>query len=247
MTRARGSTPRSSPHSRRGNGSTNGHDLGLRNQIQAILYIDHQSLTRYCVSEQLALHLPEASVETASTISDVSKEDVQARRFTLAILRTHAIGEDELAHELASLGEAAPGLPIILFSDIDDADQIAKAFELGIRGYIPTSLPIEQAVEAIRFVSTGGCFVPHNILSHLTRRESSTSKKAGSVNGFTHRQLQVLERLCQGKQNKAIAYDLNMCESTVKVHIRHIMKKLKAHNRTEVAFLMRSCLQDGPG
>jgi DNA-binding NarL/FixJ family response regulator len=46
-----------------------------------------------------------------------------------------------------------------------------------------------------------------------------------------------LERLKQGKQNKIIAYELSMCESTVKVHIRHIMKKLKARNRTQVVLL----------
>jgi hypothetical protein len=42
--------------------------------------------------------------------------------------------------------------------------------------------------------------------------------------------------LREGKANKIIAYELNMCESTVKVHVRNIMKKLKARNRTEVAF-----------
>ena len=54
---------------------------------------------------------------------------------------------------------------------------------------------------------------------------------------FSQRQVQVLEGLKQGKQNKIIAYELNMCESTVKVHIRHIMKKLKARNRTQVVLL----------
>jgi DNA-binding NarL/FixJ family response regulator len=46
-----------------------------------------------------------------------------------------------------------------------------------------------------------------------------------------------LERLRQGKQNKMIAYELGMCESTVKVHIRHIMRKLNARNRTQVVLL----------
>jgi hypothetical protein len=48
----------------------------------------------------------------------------------------------------------------------------------------------------------------------------------------------VVESLRQGKPNKIIAYELNLCESTVKVHVRNIMKKLRAKNRTEVAFLM---------
>jgi DNA-binding NarL/FixJ family response regulator len=57
---------------------------------------------------------------------------------------------------------------------------------------------------------------------------------------FSPRQLQVLELLQQGKQNKIIAYELGMCESTVKVHIRHIMRKLNARNRTQVVLLTNS-------
>ena len=55
----------------------------------------------------------------------------------------------------------------------------------------------------------------------------------------------MLQRLWQGKQNKTIAYDLDMCESTVKVHIRHIMKKLNARNRTQVVLLTRSLNESG--
>jgi DNA-binding NarL/FixJ family response regulator len=53
---------------------------------------------------------------------------------------------------------------------------------------------------------------------------------------FTSRQAVVAEELRQGKANKIIAYDLSMCENTVKVHVRNIMKKLRAANRTEAAF-----------
>ena len=59
---------------------------------------------------------------------------------------------------------------------------------------------------------------------------------------LTGRQLQVVEAIRQGKPNKVIAYELNMCESTVKVHVRAIMKKLKARNRTEVAYLYPSSM-----
>ena len=47
-----------------------------------------------------------------------------------------------------------------------------------------------------------------------------------------------MEALRRGKPNKIIAYELNMCESTVKVHIRNIMKRLKAKNRTEAAYIL---------
>jgi DNA-binding NarL/FixJ family response regulator len=53
---------------------------------------------------------------------------------------------------------------------------------------------------------------------------------------FTARQAEVVEALRRGKANKIIAYELKLRESTVKVHIRNIMKKVKATNRTEVAY-----------
>ena len=55
---------------------------------------------------------------------------------------------------------------------------------------------------------------------------------------FTARQNDVAEALRHGKANKVIAYELNMCESTVKVHIRNIMRKLNATNRTEAVYKM---------
>ena len=55
---------------------------------------------------------------------------------------------------------------------------------------------------------------------------------------FTARQAAVIDALRQGKPNKIIAYELKMRESTVKVHVRNIMKKLNATNRTQVAYLV---------
>jgi DNA-binding NarL/FixJ family response regulator len=62
---------------------------------------------------------------------------------------------------------------------------------------------------------------------------------------FTDRQFAVIEKLREGKANKIIAHELNMRESTVKVHIRNIMRKLRATNRTQVAYLYQTMLDDG--
>ena len=63
---------------------------------------------------------------------------------------------------------------------------------------------------------------------------------------FTTRQAAVVEAVRQGKANKIIAYELNMRESTVKVHVRNIMKKLKAGNRTEVAYIASKLIAGTP-
>jgi DNA-binding NarL/FixJ family response regulator len=63
------------------------------------------------------------------------------------------------------------------------------------------------------------------------------NKNDGSAHAFTPRQMEVLKCLWQGKRNKAIADELHMRESTVKVHVGRIMLKLHAHNRTQVVSL----------
>ena len=65
----------------------------------------------------------------------------------------------------------------------------------------------------------------------------STTDQIPEEHVFSPRQLSVARALRKGTPNKIIAYELNMCESTVKVHVRNIMKKLKAKNRTEIAYL----------
>jgi DNA-binding NarL/FixJ family response regulator len=211
-----------------------------------IVYIDHQSLTRECVGQQLATLLPGVVVVIAAGVEDIPKEAIEASKSSVCILNKHGtpIGDLELAGQLLLLTDLAPSSPIVVLSDIDEADDIVKAFALGIRGYIPINLPIKQAAEAIRLVGAGGSYVPSSILSQSMQRSATLSnaerKEHHCAERFSRRQMDVLRRLWQGKQNKTIAHDLHMCESTVKVHIRHIMKKLHARNRTHVVMLTQS-------
>ena len=92
----------------------------------------------------------------------------------------------------------------------------------------------------MRLVHADGVLVPESCLHSLPERTDSAAQRATL---FTHRQLQVVEAIRQGKPNKIIAYELSMCESTVKVHVRTIMKKLQARNRTQVAYLYSSAVE----
>ena len=69
---------------------------------------------------------------------------------------------------------------------------------------------------------------------------SATPARQASI--FTTRQAEVVEALRRGKANKIIAYELKMQESTVKVHVRNVMRKLKAKNRTEVVYKVNELL-----
>ena len=108
------------------------------------------------------------------------------------------------------------------------------------RADIPTNVHLELAAQAIRLVHAGGTFVP--VETFLSARMASPAGVAqvaedlGRV--FTRRQLAVAELLRKGQSNKEIAKALTMEESTVKVHVRAIMRKLNAKNRTQVGFII---------
>ena len=78
-------------------------------------------------------------------------------------------------------------------------------------------------------------------MRHLLDSSNSTARPLAGI--FTDRQVEVVEALRRGKANKIIAYELNLRESTVKVHVRNIMKKVKATNRTEVVFKLNDLCQ----
>ncbi|WP_324565368.1 response regulator transcription factor [Amaricoccus sp.] len=130
-------------------------------------------------------------------------------------------------------------VPVVVQSNDRPGHQVLELLKIGVHGFIPTSVSTEVAVQVLRLVCAGGTFVPSNCL--LPDKTQGASDSSGFLTG---RQIQVVEAIRQGKPNKIIAYELNMCESTVKVHVRAIMKKLKARNRTEVAYLYSSSIGD---
>ena len=132
-------------------------------------------------------------------------------------------------------------VPIVVQSNDRPGHQVLELLKIGVHGFIPTSVSTDVAVQVLRLVCVGGTFVPSSCLHSLPDKAQGASDGAGFLTG---RQLQVVEAIRQGKPNKIIAYELNMCESTVKVHVRAIMKKLKARNRTEVAYLFSSSISD---
>jgi DNA-binding NarL/FixJ family response regulator len=207
----------------------------VRNSVISIGVIDEHSFTRECIIRWL-----QEVGDGVDTVSFGAYEDClqSARNLDLILYHAHERSgdhhnEDERLAPLKKLLEIAP---VIILSAVDSPDSILDAFENGARGYIPTaSTTLELAREIIRLVRAGGTFVPPSSLSLRRTDRQTPHPRAITTNQFTPRQIAVLNHLKLGKANKTIAHALEMSESTVKVHIRNIMKKMKATNRTEVA------------
>src|SRR5262249_31244603 len=150
----------------------------------------------------------------------------------------------ETRRTLRHVAQVLPGIPIVVLSDGEEFDNILSILRSGTRGYISTAMTLDVAIEALWLVQAGGQFLPATCVTGLG---DSAPESAGRIRPriFTARQAAVVKALCQGKANKTIAYELKMKESTVKVHVRNIMKKLKAKNRTEVAYITNRLLANG--
>jgi DNA-binding NarL/FixJ family response regulator len=220
-------------------------EVGAAEVAATIVVIDKRALLRECFARclQVASKHTVVSFPTVDSWLDVCDG-------TLASLILLCIAgkpnDPETQRDITRLCQKANRQPMILLSDVEDPDQIADAICRGARGYIPTSVPLEVVIEIMRLVRAGGDFVPASSFIAARRSNNSATDSRHSGSGlFTARQAAVVEALRRGKANKIIAYELNMRESTVKVHIRNIMKKLKARNRTEVAFMANEIMQNG--
>lgn len=200
-----------------------------------IVIIHECNIFRDCFARCLKIAYPRNQFLDFASVADwISAQDQHTQSPEVILVyfnsRNPVAGNDLLAIEAAS-GE----VPIIAMSDDDTKQLVERVIKDGARGFFPTSLPFHIVVEAMRLVLAGGTFIPVSSLDNHVGAEASARSE-----GLTQRQTMVVDALCQGLANKQIAYQLGMSEHTVKVHIRHIMRKLNAKNRTEVAMRARS-------
>jgi DNA-binding NarL/FixJ family response regulator len=212
-----------------------------------IAVIDDRVLLRECFARSLVMIQDDLAIRHFSALEDFAVAAAEPdTRIGLALMcvEWRKSRSAEYLRQIAHTAAAFPKIEIILMSDIDDFNEIMSVMESGARGYIPTSVRLEVALRAMHLVKAGGAYIPASVLlwSNQIIKEMSQAPKHRTDTDFTPRQLAVAEALRRGKANKLIAYELNMCESTVKVHIRSIMKKLKAKNRTEVSFIMNKLM-----
>lgn len=205
---------------------------------RSLLIIDNRALDRQCLAQCISAHKIDMDVVAFGSMEEWKRKrhDYPPLAAILLNVGGRKIVEPAISEEIKRLA-AEFDAPLIVLADTDDLAQIMKALECGAKGYIPSSVSIDVCIEAIALSLAGGIFVPASSVFAMRQVLETGSPVARPLAGmFTARQAEVVEALRRGKANKIIAYELNLRESTVKVHIRNIMKKVKATNRTEVAY-----------
>ena len=118
-----------------------------------------------------------------------------------------------------------PEARVIMLTTFEGDVEIQRALEAGARGYLLKSMPPKELVEVIRQVHAGKKRIPPQLAAQLAEHLSDED--------LTVREVEVLSQIAGGNRNRDIAEKLFITEETVKVHIKHIMEKLGASDRTQ--------------
>ncbi len=195
-----------------------------------VVVIEHRALIRECLNRCIGEGLGYRVISYSDI--DSWREGPLEPHVSVIII---SVGENE--QELFRAVERSENaVPVIALFDAMDTSSIRSALRAGVRGCLSTTTGLDVALEVVKLVLAGGVYVPADaFLSPQQAREDD--RRASHERSFSARESAVLNAIRKGKPNKLIAFELNMSESTVKVHVHNIMKKLGAKNRTEVAVM----------
>jgi DNA-binding NarL/FixJ family response regulator len=142
---------------------------------------------------------------------------------------------------LGAVKAAYPASNIAVISGGEDRENVLKSISAGLSGYIPKSLSDDEIAKALEMMLRGYIFVPTFMATTAEtqlpsrRTERATPVHAAPLEELTPRQRDVLHYIVQGRSNKEIARELDIAEGTVKIHLAALFVHFGAHNRTELA------------
>jgi DNA-binding NarL/FixJ family response regulator len=157
---------------------------------------------------------------------------------------------------LGALVRDFPSVPVVVLSGSGHSRYQVEAVRRGARGYIVKNQPLSVLAQIIQIVRDGGTYVSTSVLESgsgtmepaadstpgLPAAEAAPAgneETTARLAKLTDRELQILGCLARGASNKQIARELGITDTTVKVHLRMIFKKLGVSNRTQAAFFAR--------
>ena len=203
-----------------------------------ILVADNHTLFREGFSRQLQRFEALTELQEVIDYASITRLAEQKKTFDLLFIDKDVLGAD-WKEKLQSLKTVFPQSRLVMMSESEDQNDIIDAFDLGATGYITKLSPDSLIINALHLIMDGNSYVPPAVLKGLKK----TVRASGEGRILTHtlpngknltfRQSQVLQHLSNGLSNKQIAYEMNVSEATVKLHINALLRHLHVENRTK--------------
>lgn len=201
----------------------------------SVAWIDSARLTRECLVTALVLSQPQFRVQGFESLEECLRLNEASPH--LVVCYSHAEGDVDIGL-VEALHKAYPGARIVVLSDAVTLPPpvVRNLLALGVAGFILTRRTgLQMMISAISLVCSGGTFVPRDFLFMDGQPTAALMPRKPEDSRLTQREHAVLNLIRLGNPNKMVADALGMSASTVKVHVRNIMQKMGAANRTQVA------------
>jgi two-component system, NarL family, nitrate/nitrite response regulator NarL len=208
--------------------------------------IDQSRLRRDCLKLALGQQPRRWRVTDVPVAADLVRLVRDGESFAVILLGASTCGHIDLV-DLALLAAAVPHIPILVTADCDDPERAHAILRSGARGFLPMNLSLKVLVAALERIRAGGTYVPLELTAPAPLDAGRKVSSRSPWQELTRRQRDVLALISEGKPNKLIADALTMSESTVKAHVKQIIKRLHVANRTQAALLATRPSRSGYG
>ena len=209
-----------------------------------ILVVDDHTLFRRGITALLAR---EAMFEVIADAADAAEAQRRARELQpdLILLDNHLPGVTG-ADALPALREAAPAARVLMLTVSEDEEDLAKALRNGACGYLLKTMEGDALTRAIVRVMRGESVVADEMTGKLvaayrhaaaTPLQADYSPPISPVASLSPREQEILRGIARGASNKVIARELGIAETTVKVHVQHVLRKLEVASRVQAAVI----------
>lgn len=142
---------------------------------------------------------------------------------------------------LQLLTQDLPSCAVIILTVSEEADELGQALRDGARGYLVKNIDADALTAAIRRAAAGESVIAESMTAKLVEQFRGQASLAAQAPGhaerhrLTARETQIVQCLARGASNKVIARELDVSESTVKIHVQNVLKKLNLTSRVQVA------------
>ncbi|MBT3093610.1 MAG: two-component system response regulator NarL [Candidatus Thiodiazotropha sp. (ex Lucina pensylvanica)] len=204
-------------------------------QTNTVLTIDDHPLFRKGVSDLIDM---DDTLELVGEAANGPDGLVVAKQFNpdLILLDINMKGMNGL-ETLKAIREQEIDSRVLMLTVSDNEEDVLTALRLGADGYLLKDMEPEDILKSIRKAVEGSLVISDHLTQLLAKalREDDKLKVKDPITSLTAREKEILQCIAQGQSNKQIANVLNISEGTVKVHVKHLLKKLNRHSRTEAA------------
>lgn len=156
----------------------------------------------------------------------------------LILLDLNMQGMDGL-ETLKAMREAQISARIIILTVSDNNEDVVCAITYGADGYLLKDMEPEDILQKIKQAAVGKMVISEKVTHILAGAiRKGDSQRSNMLARLTSRERDILKQIAKGLSNKLIARELNISDGTVKVHVKHILKKLELRSRVEAAVWM---------